>query len=281
MNMLITGAQGQLGRDVVTEAVKRNWQATGVDVDDFDLTDRAATHAALREIKPQVVIHCAAYTAVDRAESEPEQAFAVNENGTRHVAEYCAEHGAWLIYVSTDYVFDGAGDIPWEVTDTPAPCNVYGASKLAGEMTVLEICELHMIVRTSGVFGRHGGNFVKTMLRLGSERASLNVVADQVGAPTYTVDLARLLCDMAASPKAGIYHASNAGECSWAAFARVIFKLAGMSCTVNPIPSSEYPTPAARPKNSRLSPNALLAVGYDMLPAWEDALNRMLKEELE
>ncbi|MCL2445622.1 MAG: dTDP-4-dehydrorhamnose reductase [Oscillospiraceae bacterium] len=276
MNMLITGAQGQLGRDVLAEAAKRGWTVTGVDIADFDLIDRAATHTALAEIKPQVVIHCAAYTAVDRAESEPAQAFAVNENGTRHVAEYCAEHGAWMIYVSTDYVFDGSGTRAWEVDDTPAPCNVYGKSKLAGEQALREICPQHMIVRTSWVFGSHGANFVKTMLRLGSERASVNVVADQVGAPTYTVDLARLLCDMAANPKAGIYHASNAGECSWADFAREILSLARSNCVVNDIPSSEYPTPAMRPMNSRLSPKALIDAGYEILPPWQDALARML-----
>lgn len=278
MNILITGAQGQLGCDVCLEAAKRSWQVTGVDIADFDLTDRAATHAALSEIKPDVVIHCAAYTAVDRAESEPEQAFAVNENGTRHMAQYCAEHGAWLVYVSTDYVFDGSGTRAWEVEDMPAPLNVYGKSKLAGEQAVRELCEQYMIVRTSWVFGRHGANFVKTMLRLAGERASINVVADQIGAPTYTADLARLLCDMAARPTAGLYHASNAGECSWADFAQEIFSYAGLPCVVNDIPSSEYPTPAMRPKNSRLSPKALIDAGYDILPPWEDALKRMMEE---
>ncbi|MCL2195921.1 MAG: dTDP-4-dehydrorhamnose reductase, partial [Oscillospiraceae bacterium] len=267
MRVLITGARGQLGRDVLAEAGARGWHATGMDIADFDLTDRAATLAALRASEPEVVIHCAAYTAVDRAESEPELAFAVNETGTRHVAEYCAAAGAWLVLVSTDYVFDGSGDAPWEVDDPPAPVNVYGRSKLAGEMVTRDLCERHMIVRTSWVFGRHGANFVHTMLRLGGERASINVVDDQVGAPTYTADLARLLCDMAARPVAGTYHASNAGECSWAAFAREIFCCAGVSCVVNPIATSEYSTAAARPSNSRLSPKALLDVGYDTLPS--------------
>ena len=278
MHILITGAAGQLGRDLMAEAARRGWQPTGVDIADFDITDQAATHAALAAIAPELVIHCAAYTAVDKAETEPELARAVNEHGTRHIAEYCAAQGIWLLYVSTDYVFDGSGDRPWEVDDPPAPLGVYGATKLAGERAVQALCARHIIIRTSWVFGAHGGNFVKTMLRLGAERDSLNVVDDQIGAPTYTADLAKLLCDMAARPVAGIYHASNAGKCSWAGFAAEIFTLARINCAVNPIPTSGYPTPARRPKNSRLSPKALIDAGYKPLPPWKTALKNMLKE---
>jgi len=278
MRVLITGAQGQLGRDVVREAAHRGWAPIGVDVANFDITDRTATHAVLAELSPELIIHCAAYTAVDRAESEPEFAYAVNADGTCHIAEYCAAQGIWLLYISTDYVFDGSGARPWEVDDLPAPLSVYGITKLAGERAVQARCERHMIIRTSWVFGACGSNFVKTMLRLGRERLSLNVVDDQIGAPTYTVDLARLLCDMAARPVAGTYHASNAGECSWAGFAAKIFALTGLDCIVNPIPTSEYPTPAVRPRNSRLSPNALINAGYQFLPPWETALKNMLKE---
>ena len=279
MRVLITGAHGQLGSDVVREAVRRGWQAIGAGIEDFDLIDQAATWAYLDKAKPEFIIHCAAYTAVDKAEFEPELARAVNEQGTRYIAEYCAAQGIWLLYISTDYVFDGSGTKPWEAHDMPAPMNIYGATKLAGERAVQELCKKHMIIRTSWVFGNHGANFVKTMLRLGAEREYLNIIDDQVGAPTYTQDLAKLLCDMAARPVAGIYHASNAGECSWAGFAMKIFNCAGLSCRVNPIPSSEYPSAAARPKNSRLSPKALTQAGYAPLPHWENALQNMLSKE--
>jgi len=279
MRILITGARGQLGHDVVLEARWRGWETIGADIDDFDITDRAAALAALEKAAPDAVIHCAAYTAVDRAESEPELARAVNEGGTRHVAEYCAAKGIWMIYVSTDYVFDGSGDLPREVDEPPVPLNVYGETKRAGERAVQALCSRFMIVRTSWVFGSHGGNFVKTMLRLGRGREEVRVVNDQIGAPTYTVDLARLLCDMAQRPIEGVYHASNAGECNWAAFAAKIFELAGINCRVIPIPSDEYPQTAQRPRNSRLSPKALIEAGYASLPPWESALAEMLNIE--
>ena len=281
MRILITGARGQLGHDVVLEARRRGWDVTGVDIDDFDITERAATLAFLEKTAPDCVVHCAAYTAVDKAESEPERARAVNEGGTRHIAEYCAARGIWMICVSTDYVFDGSGDLPHEVDEQPNPLNVYGATKRAGERAVLALCSRFMIVRTSWVFGNHGGNFVKTMLRLGAGRAELKVVCDQTGAPTYTADLARLLCDMAARPVKGIYHAANAGECSWAAFAAKIFELAGLPCRVVGIPSGEYPQAAPRPSNSRLSPKALIEAGYEPLPPWESALAEMLDDRQE
>ncbi|MCL2298684.1 MAG: dTDP-4-dehydrorhamnose reductase [Firmicutes bacterium] len=279
MRILITGANGQLGHDVVLEARNRGWDAIGVDIEDFDLTDRDAALAALEKAAPDCVIHCAAYTAVDKAEAEPERARAVNGLGTGYAAEYCAGAGVWMIYVSTDYVFDGSGGRPWEVDDAPNPLNVYGVTKLAGERAVQALCEQYMIVRTSWVFGNHGGNFVKTMLRLGAGRTELRVVDDQVGAPTYTAHLARLLCGMAARPVRGVYHAANAGECSWAAFAAKIFELAGLDCKVVEIPSSAYPQTAQRPKNSRLSHRALIEAGYEPLPPWESALAEMLRLE--
>ena len=279
MRILITGAQGQLGHDVVLESGRRGWETIGADLPDFDLTNQAAAIEALEAAAPDLVIHCAAYTAVDKAESEPEIARAVNELGTSYVADFCARRGIWLIYVSTDYVFGRSGDLPHEVDEPPNPLNAYGASKLAGERAVQTLCGQHMIVRTSWVFGNHGSNFVKTMLRLGAGRSELKVVDDQVGAPTYTAHLARLLCDMAARPVKGLYHASNAGECSWARFAAKIFALAGMDCRVVPIPSSEYPQTARRPKNSRLSPKALIEAGYAPLPPWESALAEMLSIE--
>jgi len=279
MRILITGAQGQLGHDVTLECQRRGWEAIGVDLPDFDLTDRTATLSFLEKAAPDCVIHCAAYTAVDKAEAEPEMARAVNELGTGAVAKYCARAGIWMINISTDYVFDGSGNQPWEADDAPEPLNVYGATKLAGERAVQAVCEKHMIVRTSWVFGSHGNNFVKTMLRLGRERPELRVVSDQIGAPTYTVHLAHLLCDMAARPVKGIYHAANAGECSWAGFARKIFEMAGIDCDVIEIPSSEYPQAAKRPKNSRLSPKALIEANYATLPPWESALAEFLSIE--
>ena len=279
MRILVTGALGQLGHDAALEAQRRGWDAIGVDKEDFDLTSRDQTRAFLDKSSPDCVIHCAAYTAVDKAESEPALARAVNELGTGYIADFCARKNIWMIYISTDYVFSGSGVRPHETGEPPNPLNVYGASKLAGERAVQALCGQHMIVRTSWVFGNHGNNFVKTMLRLGAERAELKVVNDQVGAPAYTAHLARLLCDMAARPVKGVYHASNAGECSWAQLAAKTFELAGMDCRVVPIPSSEYPQTAQRPKNSRLSPKALIEAGYAPLPPWESALAEMLSIE--
>ena len=278
MRIVITGAKGQLGRAVLKEALRRGHEAVGADIDDFDLTEKGAVQAYLAAALPEFVIHCAAYTAVDKAESEPALARAVNEQGARHIAEYCAAQDIWMLCVSTDYVFDGSGSAPWEVADTPNPLNVYGVTKLAGEMVVQSLCCKHMIVRTSWVFGPEGNHFVKTMLCLGSGRPVLNIVSDQVGSPTYTVDLARLLCDMAECPKAGIYHAANAGYCSWAEFAAAIFAQAGIACEVKEIPSCEYPQAAQRPLNSRLSPTSLIDANYALLPTWQDALRRYLSE---
>ncbi|MDR2753379.1 MAG: dTDP-4-dehydrorhamnose reductase [Oscillospiraceae bacterium] len=279
IRVVITGAGGQLGTDCVPEARRRGWEPIGADIDDFDLTDRAATLAFLENAKPDCVLHCAAYTAVDKAEDEPETARAVNEGGTAAIAEYCAARDIWLCYVSTDYVFDGSGSAPREVDAPTAPQNVYGATKLAGEQAIRAACKKYLIVRTSWVFGNHGSNFVKTMLRLGKTHTSLTVVEDQVGAPTYTPHLARLLCDMLARPVQGVYHAANLGETSWAGFARQIFGLAGLPCKVVPVPSSQYPQKAVRPKNSRLSPRALQQTGYAPLPPLNIALTEMLEKE--
>jgi len=274
MRILVTGAKGQLGHAAALEAAKRGHEAIGVDIGDFDLTDRAAAQAYLADARPECVVHCAAYTAVDKAENEPEIARAVNELGTRHIAEHCAAHGIWLIYISTDYVFDGSGSVPWEAGGPPNPLSVYGATKLAGENAVRTLCARHMIVRTSWVFGPGGKHFVDTMLRLGREREFVRVVNDQIGSPTYTIDLARLLCDMTERPVAGTYHAANAGYISWAEFARAIFDIAGLACEIVEIPSREYPQAARRPLNSRLSPKSLLDAGYALLPPWRDALER-------
>lgn len=278
MRVFITGAEGQLGRDCVKEAQRRGWEAIGVDRGDFDLTDDFDTIFALCQARPDAVLHCAAYTAVDQAESEPERALAVNAKAVAPVAVYCAGEDIPWVYVSTDYVFDGSGGAPRDVDAVPAPLNVYGRTKLGGEFYAASCGGKCMIVRTSWVFGQGGNNFVKTMLRLGAGREEIRVVDDQIGSPTYTVDLARLLCDMLGRPVPGVYHATNAGYCSWAEFAREIMRRAGLPARVVPIPSSEFPQAAERPKNSRLSCAGLARAGYEALPTWEDALGRFLGE---
>jgi len=276
MRILVTGAKGQLGLDVVKELSRRNIDHKGIDIDDCDITDRAAVFATIEEYAPTAVIHCAAYTAVDKAEDEPELCHKINAEGTRYIAEACCLANAKMIYISTDYVFLGDGEHFYETTDKTAPVSVYGKTKLAGEEAVREVLEKYFIVRISWVFGQNGNNFVKTMLRLGKERSELNVVCDQIGSPTYTANLAPLLCDMCESDKYGVYHATNEGTCSWAEFAQEIFRQAEMDVKVNPIASSEYPTKAVRPFNSRLSKSSLDDDGFGRLAKWEDALQRFL-----
>ena len=276
--ILVTGITGQLGFDVVKELERRGVEVIGTTRNELSLTTEAGAKDFILEQKPEVVIHCAAYTAVDKAESESELALTINGFGTRWVAEACREVGAKMIYVSTDYVFGGDGRTPYEVHDEKKPVNMYGYSKLLGENSVSTILERHFIVRVSWVFGINGKNFVKTMLRLAETKDKLRVVNDQIGSPTYTVDLARLLADMAATEKFGTYHASNEGFCSWADFAKEIFEQAGLNVEVEGIPTIEYPTPARRPFNSRLSKKLLDEAGFERLPTWQDAVKRFLAE---
>ncbi len=278
MMIIITGILGQLGYDVAKELTKRGVEYVAPSLEELELTTEAGAKDFILAKKPEMVIHCAAYTAVDKAESEQELALTVNGLGTRWVAEACRDVGAKMIYISTDYVFGGDGHTPYEVNDEKKPVNVYGRSKLLGEDAVRMILEKYFIVRTSWVFGFNGHNFIKTMLKLAKTKDKLNVVNDQIGSPTYTVDLARLLADMAATDKYGVYHASNEGYCSWAEFAREIFKQAGVEIEVDGIPTLEYPTPARRPFNSRLSKKSLDAAGFERLPTWQDALSRYLIE---
>ena len=283
--ILVTGAAGQLGTDVVAELRKREVDHIGTDVvntDDgditfLDITDIDAVRRCLTTYKPQSVIHCAAYTAVDKAEDEPELCHRINATGTENIARSCKEIDAEMIYISTDYVFGGKGESPYEA-DAPKESisSVYGMSKLAGEEAVQRYLEKYYIVRISWVFGHTGSNFVKTMIKLSQSKDELNVVCDQVGSPSYTPDLAVLLCDMALSGKYGVYHATNEGFCSWAEFAAEIMRQSGSSCRINPIPSEQYPTKATRPKNSRLSKVSLDEAGFARLPAWQDALRRFM-----
>ncbi|MCI8623087.1 MAG: dTDP-4-dehydrorhamnose reductase [Provencibacterium sp.] len=276
--IVVTGSHGQLGHDVLRCLMQRGQDCIGVDRDELDITDGKAVAAYLDALRPQAVIHCAAYTAVDKAEEEPEVCRAVNAQGTRAIAAACRRIGAKLLYLSTDYVFSGEGETPYETGSPTGPLDVYGQTKLEGEQAVLECLERYFIVRISWVFGLSGQNFVKTMLRLGREREELRVVADQVGSPTYTADLAPLLCEMVETNRYGVYHATNEGFCSWAQFAEEIFRQAGLPTKVQPIPTAEYPAKAARPLNSRLSRKSLDAAGFSRLPHWKDALRRYLDE---
>jgi len=276
MKVLVTGVGGQLGYDVIKELEKRNIDCIGTDRAEFDITDFEAACKFIINYMPDSVIHCSAYTAVDKAEDESELCHLVNAVGTENIAKICKEINAKMIYISTDYVFDGTKDGYYDVDDIPNPINVYGKTKLTGEKAVQEILDKYFIVRISWVFGTNGNNFIKTMLRLGKEHNELNVVADQIGSPTYTADLAPLLVDMIQTDKYGIYHATNEGECTWAEFAEEIFKIAGMNVEVNHITTAEYPTKAKRPMNSRMSKAKTLEVFCNSLPLWKVSLGRYI-----
>ncbi len=278
MKVLVTGFNGQLGYDVVKELRNRQIDCKGVDLQDFDITDKSATLDYVKNYAPDVIVHCAAYTAVDRAEDDEEVCRMVNVCGSENLAIVAAEIDAKILYVSTDYVYGGSGEAPFEVTDPTDPKSVYGKTKSEGENAVKKHTDKYFIVRTSWVFGINGNNFVKTMLRLGAERDELTVVADQIGSPTYTPDLARLICDLIATEKYGTFHGTNENYCSWAEFAEAIMALGGRKAKIKPIPSSEYPAKAQRPLNSRLSKACLDAAGIERLPTWQNALERYFKE---
>ena len=275
--ILVTGVKGQLGYDVIKELNERNIECLGIDREELDITDEKAVSNYILKLKPECVIHCAAYTAVDRAEDEVEICTKVNVNGTENIAKACKEIDAKMIYISTDYVFDGCGDKPFEVDGKIEPHSVYGKTKYKGELKVKEYLDKYFIVRISWVFGVNGNNFVKTMLRLGKEKENINVVCDQIGSPTYTADLAPILCDMAVSEKYGVYHATNEGDCSWADFAQEIMNQAGLKCRITHIPTSEYSSKAVRPFNSRMSKKSLINNGFKLLPQWKNALERYLE----
>ncbi|MGN9119652.1 dTDP-4-dehydrorhamnose reductase [Turicibacter bilis] len=277
MKVLVTGVKGQLGYDVVKDLEKRGHQPIGVDRDEMDLMDNDAIRTFIMELKPEAIIHCAAYTAVDKAEEEVETCYQINAESVKVISECAKELDVKLIYISTDYVFDGTKEGEYVETDTPNPINVYGASKLKGEQYVQTLLEKYYIVRISWVFGVNGNNFIKTMRRLGSERDELNIINDQVGSPTYTADLAPLLVDMMETDKYGIYHATNEETCSWYEFANEIFKQSGIEVKTNPITTDQYPTAAKRPMNSRMSKAKLKANGFNLLPTWQEALAHYLK----
>ena len=280
MKVLVTGANGQLGYDVVKELQKQNIECFGATRKDFDLVDFEATEKFIVDYMPSVVIHCAAYTAVDKAEDEQGLCYLVNASATENIAEICKRINAKMLYISTDYVFDGTKDGFYEVNDIPNPINIYGKTKFLGEQAVQRILNKYFIVRISWVFGEHGNNFVKTMLKFGKDRKELNVVADQYGSPTYTADLAPLLVEMIKTDKYGIYHATNEGVCTWAEFAKEIFKIAKLNVKVNNITTEEYRTMAKRPINSRLDKNMLVENNFKKLESWHKALKNYLKNDL-
>ncbi len=301
MKVLVTGVAGQLGHDVMNELAKRGYEGVGSDIaplyagiDDnsevtkmpyvsMDITDKEAVNRIIKEINPDAVIHCAAWTAVDLAEDDDQvdKVRAINATGTKNIAEACKETDSKVVYISTDYVFDGQGTEPW-LADCKdyKPLNVYGQTKLEGELAVVNTLEKYFIVRIAWVFGINGKNFIKTMLNVGKNHDIVRVVSDQVGTPTYTYDLSRLLVDMIETEKYGYYHATNeGGYISWYDFTCEIFRQAGYSTNVVPVTTEEYGlSKAARPFNSRLDKSKLIENGFEPLPTWQDALSRYLKE---
>ncbi len=301
MKVFVTGVGGQLGHDVVNELVSRGYEAVGSDIQpsyagiqdhtavtkvlyvQLDITDQTAVEKIVKDIHPDVIIHCAAWTAVDAAEEESnkDKVHAINALGTRYIAEAARAVDAKMVYISTDYVFDGQGERPWEPDDKCyAPLNVYGQSKLDGELAVSSILSKYFIVRIAWVFGLNGKNFIKTMINVGKTHDTVRVVNDQIGTPTYTLDLARLLVDMIESEKYGYYHATNeGGYISWFDFCCEFYRQYGLNTTVIPVTTKEYGlSKAARPFNSRLDKSKLISAGFTPLPVWQDAVRRYLKE---
>ena len=292
MKVLVTGVKGQLGYDVVNELEKQNIEAVGVDIEEMDITDSASVNKVIKEVNPDAVIHCAAWTAVDAAEDEDkkEKVKLVNVDGTQNIANVCKELDIKMMYISTDYVFNGEGTEPWQPDCKDyAPQNVYGQTKLDGELAVANTLDKYFIVRIAWVFGKNGNNFIKTMLKVGKNHDQLKVVSDQIGTPTYTFDLAKLLVSMIVTDKYGYYHATNeGGYISWWDFTKEVFKQATEmgydryseeNITVAPVTTAEYGvSKAKRPFNSRLDKSKLVKNGFTPLPTWHDAVNRYLKE---
>lgn len=286
MKLLVTGAAGQLGTDVVSLFCKAGHVVIACDRDMLNITDLSACFMTLNEQRPDAIIHCAAYTAVDLAEQEMDAAYTVNAVGTRNMVVASERIGAKFCYISTDYVFDGSSENPYHEYDNTNPQTIYGKSKLAGENLVQNLSSAYFIVRTSWVYGLHGKNFVKTMLRLGAEKPELKVVNDQLGSPTYTVDLARFLLELIQTEKYGVYHASNTGSCTWHEFAETIFaeaeNISGRTYTVrvNPCTTEEFPLPAPRPRNSVMEHISIRTNGLTDLRPWREGLSDFLREYL-
>lgn len=286
MKVLVTGSNGQLGHDVCKELERQNKHSfLGIDLDTVDITDEKNIQSFIMSFHPDIVVHCAAWTQVDKAEQMKEKVYATNALATKYIAEACQIIDAKMVYISTDYVFEGKGTQYYEINDEKKGLSVYGKTKLEGEIFVENILKKYWIIRISWVFGIDGNNFVKTMLKLAQTKKEISVVCDQIGSPTYTYDLSKLICDMIETDKYGIYHATNEGVCSWYDFAKYIFEVAGIvSIKVKPVTSDEYqkmvPSQAKRPLNSRLSKESLVKAGFNKLPTWEDATKRYILNEL-
>lgn len=278
MKVIVTGAGGQLGTDVAAIFKQKGHDVIDLGRSQLDIANQQACNDIVSATQPDVIVHCAAYTAVDAAESEEDQAYLVNAVGSRNIAVAAEKTGAKVCYISTDYVFDGTATEPYREYDNTNPRTVYGKSKRAGEQLVQTLCSRYFIVRTSWVYGKNGNNFVKTMLKLGREKPSLQVVHDQIGSPTYTVDLATFLLELVATEKYGVYHASNTGSCSWYEFAKAIFEEAGIETEVRPCTTEEFPRPAPRPKNSVLDHGSIRTNGFEELRHWRDALKEFIVE---
>lgn len=278
MKILVTGSNGQLGYDVLKELHRRKIPCRGIDREECDITNMPQVMHWVETYQPDTVIHCAAYTNVNRAETEQALCMDINYCGSANIAAAANKMGAKLIYISTDYVFGASGERLLGIYDAKNPLNTYGETKLSGENSTRILCPRSFIVRTSWVFGINGANFVKTMLRLGREKEEISVVSDQVGSPTYTADLAPLLCDMALTERFGTYHATNEGYCSWYEFAKEIMRLGHLPAKIHPVATADYPSVAVRPLNSRLSKESLDEAGFQRLPHWKDALQRYLSE---
>ncbi|MGR6337100.1 dTDP-4-dehydrorhamnose reductase [Priestia megaterium] len=275
--VLITGANGQLGKELVELFTETGFEVYGFGRDKMDITNQEQVQEVISTLKPNIILHSAAHTQVDLAESEPEQAFSINAYGTRNVAVAAEAVGAKLVYVSTDYVFDGTNDEPYNEFSPTSPLGVYGKSKLAGEQFVRDLHSKFFIVRTSWVYGKYGANFVKTMLKLGGERKELSVVSDQIGCPTYTLDLANAILELVNSEKYGIYHISNSGSCSWYELAKEIFKEAKMEIKVIPCTTAEFPRPAARPAYSVLEHMSIELNQFSSIRSWREGLSAFIK----
>lgn len=278
MRVLVTGAKGQLGWDVVQELISQKIHYIGLDINKLDLTDFESTKNILLEYMPNVVVHSAAYTDVEKAEEEVGKCRRINVEATGNIAKICKSINAKLVYISTDYVFSGENTSPYEIDSETCPLSIYGRSKLDGEFEVINMLDKYFIIRTSWAYGVNGKNFVNTMLRLGKEKDTVDVVADQLGSPTYTADLARLIVEMIKTEKYGIYHATNEGFCSWAEFAVEIFKMANYKTKVNFISSEMFPVKAIRPKNSIMSKKSLYQNGFNPLPPWNISLKDYFKK---
>lgn len=277
MKTFITGGAGQLGYDIIRELQKRGYNdILAPTIEELDITDSAELSKVIEDYKPDVIFHCAAYTAVDKAEENKELCYNINVLGTKNIAEAAKKVDAKVVYISTDYVFNGTKDGLYVPEDQPDPINYYGFTKLGGEQEVAKL-DKYLIVRISWVFGINGNNFIKTMLRLSETKSELNVVSDQIGSPTYTEDLSRLLVDMVEKDKRGIFHATNEEYCSWHEFAKYIFEINGIDMKVNPVLTKDYQTAATRPLNSKMDKSKLDEEGLDRLPSWKDATQRYCK----